>query len=98
MASAALLFVVAVTMLAIVIFRPAKLRAFSSEACPGRDPGWMPVRVKKTRQNKRLEPGSDSIRTDKALVLPDTLYPAQRHTHQDHDQHDDHRHDHRQLH
>jgi hypothetical protein len=23
--------------------------------------------VKKTRQNKRLEPGSDSIRTDKAL-------------------------------
>jgi hypothetical protein len=29
---------------------------------------WMPVRVKKTRQNKRLEPGSDSIRTDKALA------------------------------
>jgi hypothetical protein len=29
---------------------------------------WTPVRVKKTRQNKRLEPGSDSIRTDKALV------------------------------
>jgi hypothetical protein len=28
----------------------------------------MPVRVKKTRQNERLEPGSDSIRTDKALV------------------------------
>jgi hypothetical protein len=28
---------------------------------------WIPVRVKKTRQNKRLEPGSDSIRTDKAL-------------------------------
>ena len=26
---------------------------------------WIPVRVKKTRQNKRLEPGSDSIRTDK---------------------------------
>jgi hypothetical protein len=24
--------------------------------------------VKKTRQNKRLEPGSDSIRTDKALA------------------------------
>ena len=34
--------------------------AFSSEVDP--------VRVKKTRQNKRLEPGSDSIRTDKALV------------------------------
>src|SRR5260370_8619552 len=26
-----------------------------------------PVRVKKTRQNNKLEPGSDSIRTDKAL-------------------------------
>jgi heat shock protein HtpX len=25
---------------------------------------WEPVRVKKTRQNKRLEPGSDSIRTE----------------------------------
>jgi hypothetical protein len=98
MASAALLFFVAVTMLAIVTFRPPKLGAFSSEACPGRDPGWMPVRVKKTRQNKRLEPGSDSIRTDKALVLPDTLYGAQRQTHRDHDRHDDDRHDHRQLH
>jgi hypothetical protein len=30
---------------------------------------WTPVRVKKTRQNKRLERGSDSIRTNKALVL-----------------------------
>src|ERR1700743_2363987 len=30
---------------------------------------WAPVRVKKTRQNNRLEPGSDSIRTDKALAL-----------------------------
>jgi hypothetical protein len=29
---------------------------------------WLPVRVKKTRQNKRLEPGSDSIRTDMALA------------------------------
>ena len=28
--------------------------AFSSEACPGLDPGWIPVRVKKTRQNKNL--------------------------------------------
>src|SRR4051794_19870269 len=28
---------------------------------------WIPVRVKKTRQNKNLEPGSDSIRTQKAL-------------------------------
>jgi hypothetical protein len=25
---------------------------------------WKPVRVKKTRQNKRLEPGSVSIRTE----------------------------------
>jgi hypothetical protein len=29
---------------------------------------WIPVRVKKTRQNKRLEPDSDSIRIDKALA------------------------------
>src|SRR5436190_18824845 len=28
---------------------------------------WIPVRVKKMRQNKNLEPGSDLIRTDKAL-------------------------------
>src|ERR1700760_3858921 len=26
---------------------------------------WIPVRVKKTRQNKKLEPRSDSIGTDK---------------------------------
>jgi hypothetical protein len=31
---------------------------------------WIPVRVKKTRQNKNLEPGSDSIRTEKAPALP----------------------------
>jgi hypothetical protein len=30
---------------------------------------WISVRVKKTRQNKGLEPGSDSIRTDKALSI-----------------------------
>src|SRR5271170_6790971 len=29
---------------------------------------WTPVRVKKTRQNKRLEPRSDSSRTEKVLV------------------------------
>jgi hypothetical protein len=28
---------------------------------------WVPVRVKKTRQNKNLEPRSDSIGTEKAL-------------------------------
>jgi hypothetical protein len=27
---------------------------------------WMPVRVKKTRQNKKLEPHSDSIGMEKA--------------------------------
>jgi hypothetical protein len=30
---------------------------------------WIPVRVKKTRQNKKLERGSDSIRTEKALAF-----------------------------
>jgi hypothetical protein len=30
--------------------------------------GWIPVRVKKTRQNNRLELRSDSIGTEKALV------------------------------
>jgi hypothetical protein len=29
---------------------------------------WIPVRVKKTRQNKNLEPRSDSIGAEKALV------------------------------
>src|SRR5882757_8766467 len=37
-------------------------RAFSSEVDP--------VRVKKTRQNKKLEPRSDSIGTEKALGCP----------------------------
>src|ERR1700722_9959275 len=30
---------------------------------------WTPVRAKKTRQNKRPEPRSDSIRTEKALIV-----------------------------
>src|SRR5205807_5462995 len=39
--------------------------------------GWIPVRIKKTRQNKKLESGSDSIRTDKALkVLGNSLDPT----------------------
>ncbi len=42
---------------------------FRAKACPGLDPGWRPVRVKKTRQNKILNPGSDAIRTDQALTL-----------------------------
>jgi hypothetical protein len=29
---------------------------------------WIAVRVKKTRQNIKLEPGSDSIRAEKALA------------------------------
>jgi hypothetical protein len=40
---------------------------FQAKACPGLDPGWEPVRVKKTRQIKNLEPRFDSIETDKAL-------------------------------
>src|ERR1700722_760948 len=27
---------------------------FRAKACPGLDPGWTPVRMKKTRQNKKL--------------------------------------------
>ena len=30
---------------------------------------WEPVRVKKTRQRKKREPGSDAIRTDQALGM-----------------------------
>jgi hypothetical protein len=44
------------------------LERFRAKACPGLDPGWRPVRVKKTRQTKNLEPGFDSIETEKALV------------------------------
>src|SRR6266404_2129299 len=50
--------------------RHSERERFRAKACPGLDPGWTPVRVKKTRQNKRVEPGSDSIRTDKALGTP----------------------------
>src|SRR5258708_26289995 len=32
--------------------------------------GWTPVRVKKTRQNKRVEPGSDAIRTGALTEMP----------------------------
>src|ERR1700716_3320602 len=45
------------------------LQSVPSEACLGLDPGWRPVRVKKTRQIKNLEPRFDSIETDKALAL-----------------------------
>ncbi len=45
-------------------------RAFSSESLPRTwIAGWIPVRVKKTRQNKKESLRSDSIGTEKALVL-----------------------------
>jgi hypothetical protein len=49
----------------------AVFHAIASEGCaPERFPAkWIPVRVKKTRQNKSLEPRSDSIGTEKALSL-----------------------------
>jgi hypothetical protein len=31
------------------------LERFPAKACPGLDPGWISVRVKKTRQNKEIE-------------------------------------------
>src|SRR6202021_4332926 len=48
--------------------KSGQLERFRAKACPGLDPGWIPVRVKKTRQNKYLEPRSDSIGTEKALA------------------------------
>src|SRR5712672_2799599 len=41
----------------------SRLERFQAKACPGLDPGWGPVRVKKTRQIKNLEPRFDSIET-----------------------------------
>src|ERR1700733_12077947 len=43
--------------------KSGQLERFRAKACPGLDPGWIPVGVKKTRQNKYLEPRSDSIGT-----------------------------------
>jgi hypothetical protein len=34
-------------------FHVRVLERFPAKACPGRDPGWIPVRVKKTRQNNK---------------------------------------------
>src|ERR1700690_2677618 len=39
---------------------------FRAKACPGLDPGWIPVGAKTTRQNENPEPRSDSIGTEKA--------------------------------
>jgi hypothetical protein len=41
---------------------------------------WAPVRVKKTRQNKKLEPRSDSIGTEKALDVAASRRVASRQT------------------
>jgi hypothetical protein len=49
------------------LFGKAGLERFRAKARPGLDPGWIPVRVKKARQNKNLESRSDSIGTEKAL-------------------------------
>ncbi len=49
-------------------FRSLGLWRFPAKHALGLDPGWKPVRAGKTRQNKR-EPGSDSIKTDEALVV-----------------------------
>src|SRR5260370_24631514 len=46
----------------------AVLARFQAKACPGLDPGWTPVRVKKTRQIKNPEPRFDSIETEKARL------------------------------
>ena len=49
--------------------RCSVIKRFRAKACPGPDPGWMPVRVKKTRQTEiRGLFGSDSIRTEQALA------------------------------
>jgi hypothetical protein len=42
---------------------------FQAKTCPGLDPGWRPVCVKKTRQINNPEPRFDSIETERALAL-----------------------------
>jgi len=44
------------------------LERFPAKACPGLDPGWIPVRVKKTRQDKEIELPFRFNRNGKALV------------------------------
>jgi hypothetical protein len=39
---------------------------FPARACPGLAPGWGPVRGRKTRSIKKLEPRSDEIAAEKA--------------------------------
>jgi hypothetical protein len=45
------------------IARPV-LERFQAKACPALDAGWVPVRVKKTRQIRKLEPRFDFIETE----------------------------------
>jgi len=40
------------------------LERFRAKACPALDAGWLPARVKKTRQSKETEPRFWSIRTE----------------------------------
>src|SRR5882724_5402901 len=42
------------------------LERFQAKACPGLDPGWIPVRLKKTRQIRNPGPRFDAIETEKA--------------------------------
>jgi hypothetical protein len=39
------------------------LERFQAKACPGLDPGWKPVRCKRTRQIENVEPRFDSFET-----------------------------------
>ena len=50
-------------------------RAFPAKACPGLDPGWRLVRVKKTRQIRNLESCLDSIKTEGASARSAPLSP-----------------------
>jgi hypothetical protein len=56
----------------------ASLKRFPAKAGPGLDPGWKPVRVKKTRQIMKLKPRFDSIETEKASrgCLVARVFPA----------------------
>ena len=53
------------------IAKPSELERFQAK--------WIPVRVRKTRQNKKIEPRSDSIGTEKALVLTQEALTETRH-------------------
>jgi hypothetical protein len=46
----------------------AQTEHFQAKACPGRDPGWRPARIKKTRQIKNPGLRFDSIETEKTLA------------------------------